>query len=107
MAPAYVIDVEAVISAFQHGLVLDRADIDHLVATNPDFMWNQQVSGAQFERIDGGPPNPRWKNSPSVLWSPLLPYDAALRRIFLANHPQDGWGGLSPTPWFLALSAPS
>ena len=74
-----------------------------LIATNRDFMWNQQVTGAKFQRIDGGQPDPRWRNSPGVLWTALVPYDETLRRVFPKNHNASGWGGLSATPWFLAL----
>jgi hypothetical protein len=100
----YGIDVEGIVGAFEHGLVFSKADIDRLVATNRDFMWNQQVAGAKFQRIDGGQPDDRWKNSPGVLWTALVPYDATLRKVFLANHSPDNWGGLSATPWFLSLS---
>jgi hypothetical protein len=101
----YQIDVEAIVAAFEHGLVFTQEDIQRLVATNRDFMWNQQVSGAKFQRIDGGRPDPRWKNSPGVLWTALVPYDQTLRKIFVANHNPSGWGGLSATPWFLAREA--
>jgi len=101
----YAIDVEGIVAAFQHGLVFSRADIDRLIATNHDFMWNQEIVGAKFQRIDGGQPDPRWKNSPGVLWEALIPYDATLRKIFLANHRPDTWGGLRTTPWFLSLAA--
>ena len=70
---------------------------------NRDFMWNQQVTGAKFHRIDGGRPDPRWRNSPGVLWTALVQYDETLRKVFLANHNPSGWGGLSVTPWFLAI----
>ena len=29
--------------------------------------------GAKFQRIDGGKPDPRWKDSPGVLWTALVP----------------------------------
>ena len=99
----YGIDVEAIVTAFEHGLVFTKEDIQRLIATNRDFMWNQQVTGAKFQRIDGGQPDPRWRNSPGVLWTALVPYDETLRRVFLRNHNPSGWGGLSATPWFLAL----
>lgn len=83
-------------------LVFAETDINRLIATNRDFMWNQRVEGAQFQRIDGGQPDPRWKNSPGLLWESLVPYDETLRKIFIANHDPSGWGGLSTTPWFLA-----
>ena len=99
----YGIDVEAIVTAFEHGLVFTKEDIQRLIATNRDFMWNQQVTGARFQRIDGGQPDPRWRNSPGVLWTALVPYDETLRRVFLTNHNPSGWGGLSATPWFLSL----
>jgi len=101
----YAIDVEAIVTAFEHGLVFTKADIDRLIATNRDFMWNQQVVGARFRRIDGGEPDPRWKDSPGVLWTALVPYDDTLRKVFVANHDPSGWGGLSTTPWYLAREA--
>jgi len=99
----YAIDLEGIVSAYEHGLVFSREDIRRLVATNRDFMWNRKLQEAQFRRIDGGEPDPRWKDSPGVLWEALVPYDATLRQIFEANHNPSGWGGLSATPWYLAL----
>ena len=101
----YAIDLEGIVAAYQHNLVFHREEIDRLIATNRDFMWNHQISGAKFQRIDGGPADPRWQNSPGVLWDALIPYDETLRRIFVANHQPDTWGGLSATPWFLSLAA--
>jgi hypothetical protein len=93
------------VAAFEHGLVFTRDDIQRLIATNRDFMWNQQVEGASFQRIDGGKPDARWKDSPGLLWTVLVPYDETLRKIFLANHDPASWGGLAVTPWFLAREA--
>jgi hypothetical protein len=98
----YAIDVEGIVAAYEHGLGFTRDDIQKLVATNRDFMWNQQINGARFQRIDGGEVDPRWKDSPGLLWTSLVPYDATLREIFLANHDPASWGGLATTPWFLA-----
>ena len=91
----YAIDVEGIVAAFEHGLVFTRDDLNRLIATNRDFMWNQQISGAKFQRIDGGQPDPRWKNSPGVLWTALVPHDATLRQD-LSGDPrpwQLGWLG--------------
>lgn len=101
----YAIDLEGIVAAYQHNLVFTKEDMDRLIATNKDFMWNQQIQNARFQRIDGGEPDPRWKNSPGVLWDALLPYDETLRKIFVANHNPGDWGGLSATPWYLALAA--
>ncbi|MFH1716034.1 MAG: hypothetical protein ABIF19_01675 [Planctomycetota bacterium] len=82
-------------------VVFTKEDIQRLIATNRNFMWNQQVTGARFQRIDGGRPDPRWKNSPGVLWTALVAYDETLRNVFIANHNPSGWGGLAATPRFL------
>ena len=37
----YAIDVEAIVCAFAHGLAFTKADLDQLIATNRDFMWDQ------------------------------------------------------------------
>jgi len=101
----YAIDVEGIVAAYEHGIVFTKADIDRLVATNRDFMWNRQIQGAKFQRIDGGKPDQRWINTPGVLWTPLVPYDDTLRKVFEANHNPATWGALSTTPWYCALHA--
>jgi len=97
----YGIDVEGITVADEHDLVFSRADIESLVRTNRDFMWDQHVEGAHFKRIDGEAADPRWKNSPGVLWTALARYDATLRTIFEANHRPDSWGGLAATPKYI------
>lgn len=98
----YGIDVEGIVTAYEHGLVITKAEINRLIATNRDFMWNGKVEGARFRRIDGGEPDPRWEKSPGVLWTALIPYDANLRKVFEANHNPASWGGLAATPRYLA-----
>jgi hypothetical protein len=100
----YEIDLEGIVAAYEHGIVFTREDIQKLIATNRDFMWNQQMKGARFQRIDGGQPDPRWKETPGKLWTALVPHDATLRQIFLKNFDPASWEGLSVTPWFLARS---
>ncbi|MCK4293939.1 MAG: hypothetical protein KAY65_12130, partial [Planctomycetes bacterium] len=99
----YEIDVEGIVTAFEHGVVFTKQDIHRLIATNRDFMWNGQITEAKFQRIDGGRPDPRWKDSPGRLWTALVPYVQTLRKVFLANHDLAGWGGLAATPWFVSL----
>ena len=103
--PYYVIDVKGIVAAYEHGLVFTKEDIDRLIATNRDFMWNKQIKGARFQRIDGGKPDRRWPNIPGLLWTALVPYDETLRRAFEASHNPASWGGLTTTPWYLALHA--
>lgn len=101
----YAVDLEGIVSAFEHGLVFRQDDLQRLVATNRDFMWNQQIKDAKFQRIDGGEPDARWKNSPGLLWTALVPYDETLRRIFLESNDPASWGGMTVTPWFFAREA--
>lgn len=98
----YNMDVEAITAASEHGLVFTKEDIDRLIATNRDFMWNHEMTGAKFQRIDGGPVDDRWKNTPGLLWSSLVPYDKTLTDIFLANNDPSTWLGLIATPRYLA-----
>jgi hypothetical protein len=95
----YAIDVDGIVDAFTHNLVFTRADIDRLIATNRDFMWNHKFDGATFQRIDGGNADFRWRKTPGVLWAGLAPYDATLRKIFLASFNPASWSGLAGTPW--------
>jgi len=101
----YDIDLEGIVNAYDHKIVFEKTEIDRLIATNRDFMWNQQIQGAKFKRMDGGEPDKRWKDSPGVLWHALIPYDDKLRQIFEANHEPASWGGLAGTPWYVALAA--
>ena len=103
----YGIDLEGIVAAYEHGLVFSKEEIDRLIATNRDYMWDQKIEGATFKRMDGGEPDARWANSPGVLWSALVPYDDTLRKIFEANHKPDSWGGLAGTPAYLSRFAPS
>ena len=54
----YQVDVEGIADAYEHGLVFTKEDIARLIATNRDFMWNQQIKDAKFQRIDGEKPDP-------------------------------------------------
>ena len=101
----YAIDVEGIVTAYEHGLVFKREDIHKLIATNRDFMWNQKIDAAKFQRIDGGSPDRRWPNTPGVLWSALAPYDDTLHKIFLANFKPDAWSSLAATPWAISISS--
>ena len=101
----YEIDAEGIVVAYEQGLVFTKEDLQRLIATNRDFMWNHQLSAPRFQRIDGGEPDPRWKDCPGKLWIALVPYDPTLRQIFLASHDPASWGGLVTTPWFLARTA--
>jgi hypothetical protein len=97
----YNIDIGGIVAAYEHGLVFSKEEIDRLIATNRDFMWNRQIERAEFQRIDGGKPDDRWKDSPGALWLALTPYDETLREVFEANHNPASGGSLSATPWYV------
>ena len=61
----YAIDVESIVTAYEHNLVFGKPDIDRLVATNRDFMWDQRIEHAGFAGIDGGPADPAGKHPPA------------------------------------------
>jgi hypothetical protein len=95
----YAVDVGGIVDAYEHGLVFTKEDIARLIATNRDFMWNQQVKNARFRRIDGEPPDPNYPNTPGALWDALAPYDATLWKIFAANYDPGSWGGMGAPDW--------
>ena len=101
----YADDVEGIVAAYEHGLVFTKEEIARLIATNRDFMWNQQIKGAKFQRIDGKPPAP--KAMPGELWSALAPYDPTLRKIFEANFKPGDWSGLDTPKWVIRFSRKS
>jgi hypothetical protein len=94
----YAVDVEGMTAAFEQGLVFGQEEIDRLIATNRDFMWNKRIEGAKFQRIDGGASDKRWEGAAGVLWTALVRHDPTLRKVFEANHDPASWGGLSATP---------
>jgi hypothetical protein len=93
----YGIDAEGIVTAYEHGLVFTQEDIARLIATNRDFMWNQQIKDAKFQRIDGE--KPVRDLTPGVLWDALAPYDPTLRKIFEANNEPGEWAGLGTPAW--------
>ena len=103
----YAIDVNGIVNAFQHGIVFTGADIDRLIATNRDFMWNHKFDAPAFQRIDGGSADLRWRKTPGVLWTDLTPYDETLRRIFIASFNPATWSGIATTPWAVTRTIPN
>jgi hypothetical protein len=100
----YQMDAEGMVSAFEHGLVFTKEDIHKLIATNRDFMWNQELLGAKFQRIDGRLTDGQ-KTWGGCLWPALVPYDEALRKVFVANHDPGSFASVDLTPWFRARLA--
>ncbi len=74
----YVIDVEAMVIAYEHGVVFTAEDLGHLIAT---------------------------AHATGRLWPALAPYDAAIRARFEQTLNPDGWAELSLVPWYLAKQA--
>ena len=98
----YEMDAEGMVTAFEHGLVFTKEDMLRLIATNRDGMWNQQIAGAKFQRIDGRLADDGQKIWAGTRWPSLVPYDETLRKVFVVNHDPASWDGLDLTPWFRA-----
>jgi len=74
----YQIDVAAIVDAYEHGLVFNRADIDRLVAT--------ALAKKRY-------------------WDALVPYSVEIQERFERSMKPESWGGLSATPYYLMLQA--
>ena len=72
----YDIDVDGIVTAYEHGLVFDQNDISHLVKT--------AVADQRY-------------------WTALVPYNNTIQKEFEDHNDPDSWGGLSATPWYLTL----
>jgi hypothetical protein len=72
----YDIDVEGIVSAYEHGLVFDQNDIRHLVKT--------ALADKRY-------------------WTALVPYNNTIQHEFEDHNYPRSWAGLSATPWYLAL----
>jgi hypothetical protein len=76
----YDIDVEGIVSAYEHGLVFEENDIKRLVKT------------ALAEKR---------------YWTALVPYNNTIQHEFEDRNDPRSWAGLSATPWYLALQTRS
>ena len=74
----YDIDVEAIVTAYQHGLVFDQDTIIHLIKT---AIANQRY------------------------WTALVPYNNTIQKQFEDHNDPNSWAGLGATPWYLAWQA--
>jgi len=72
----YDIDVAAIADAFEHGVVFNRGDIDHLIATGVG------------EKRD---------------WQGLIPYSPEIRNRFVSSFKPGSWAGLKTAPWYVYL----
>jgi hypothetical protein len=72
----YDVDVQAIVAAYEHGLVFNKDDIDHLIATS--------LADRRY-------------------WTALVPYNESIQKHFEENHKPDSWAGLYETPWYLGL----
>lgn len=72
----YQIDVDSIVAAYEHGLIFDKIDLGHLLAT------------AKAEQRN---------------WQALVPYDDAIAKTFENSLKPASWGGLQAVPWYLAL----
>ena len=78
----YGIDVGCIVTAFEHGVVFNKDNINRLIKTS--------LAQKRY-------------------WDALIPYSEPIQQNFEQNFEKnrgpDSWGGLSVTPWYLALQA--
>jgi hypothetical protein len=77
-ADYYSVDVDSIVTAYEHGLIFSREDISRLIATS--------VAENRY-------------------WSALVRYNAAIQMRFEGIHKPDSWFGLTATPWYLTLQS--
>ncbi len=76
----YEIDVDAIVAAYEHGLVFTAEDLDRLIRT--------ARATARF-------------------WPALVPYDTTVRNHFEQTLNPKSWTGMLRVPWYLALESPA
>jgi len=76
------IDVEAIVSAREHGLVFEQEDMGRLIATNGISCGTRRWRARRFSGWTEGRRTRGVEDSPGVLWTALAPYDETLRRYF-------------------------
>jgi hypothetical protein len=74
----YSVDTDGIVTAYEHGLVFTRDDINRLIAT--------ALADKRY-------------------WSALAPYDPTIQQQFVATLKPESWSGLSAAPWYLSLQA--
>ena len=73
----YDIDVEAIVIAYEHGLIFKKDSVNHLVAT--------ALADKRY-------------------WTALVPYDETIQKQFEDTLDPSSWNGLSKAPWYLKFS---
>ena len=76
----YSIDVESIVTAYEHGVVFNDEDIQHLIET--------ALAGKRD-------------------WVALSPFSNAIQQNFEETNKPDSWAGLSSTPRYLPLRVPN
>lgn len=87
-------EVEAFVVAYNHGIVFDATDIERLVRTNIEVMWNGEfgeatawnnsnagVQKAALGEIRRGS-RPASESRAGTLWTALAPFDATVRKLY-------------------------
>ena len=72
----YDIDVEGIVAAYEHGLIFNKEDINHLIATS--------LAEKRY-------------------WTGLVPYDETNQIQFESTRDPNSWDGLWSAPWYLAI----
>ena len=71
----YAIDVESILTAYEHGIVFTREDVDRLIKT---------------------------ALTQNKYWPALALYNPTIQKMFEERNDPSSWGGLGATPWYLS-----
>jgi hypothetical protein len=83
-------EVAFVAEAYHTGLVFTRADIEHIIYTNLENMWNGDLEKPRWRNAGlGGAWAPQAKGRAGALWSTLGDFDARARQLH-AQHLKSG-----------------
>lgn len=85
-------EVHDIVEAYHTGIVYDRADIEALIRTNLDVMWNGSFTDPKWRNSDATgpwappPPPPKgWKGRAGTLWTALEAFSDTVRRLHAAR----------------------
>ncbi len=82
-------EVEQIRDAYHNGIVFDKSDIEHIIATNLTVMWNGDLKSPDFENSNitfvpkrKVPEGTHFTMTAGTLWAGLLDFDRTVRELY-------------------------
>jgi hypothetical protein len=82
-------ELDNIVEAYHSGIVFDRVDIERMVRTNLDVMWNGDAENPKWRNSDARgewkapePPPEGQKGCAGTLWSALRDFDPTIRALY-------------------------